>query len=138
MTQEQGSQKWNGVEGLARLVGELERQKGTQIHIWVCNNAEWLREHVAQEVWEVARDVFTDDELRRIVNREIHNALVDLQMREGWWMIVADASGFHDWNGKGHTAHNGIRTYDDIDAAQDASLYGAVCAGIEKAMNIVS
>ena len=112
----------------------------TRIHILVCDNAEWLREHVAGEVWEVARDVFTDDDLRRIVNSEIHNALIALQMREDeeWDLTLTDKSGFHDWNGKGHTAHNGIRTYDDIDADQDAMLFETVSAAIEAAKDWVS
>ena len=53
-------------------------------------------------------------------------------------MIATDASYFHDWNGKGHTAHPGIRTLQDIDAGQDASLFEAVCAAIENAKKLVS
>ena len=113
-------------------------QKTTKLRIHVCNNAEWLREHVAGEVWEAARDGFTDDELRQVVNGAIHDALLDLERREGWELTLDDNSGWHDWNGRGHTAHSGISTHDDLDAGQDARLSKAVCEAIDTAMNMVS
>jgi len=116
----------------------MKQEQVTRLNILVCDNAEWLREHVAGEVWEEARPCFGDSDLRRIVNGAIHDSLLDLEDREGWDLTLTDKSGFHDWNGKGHTAHNGIRTYDDIDASQDARLFEAVCAGIETAKNMVS
>ena len=116
----------------------MKQEQVARLHILICNNAEWLREHVAGEVWEAARDGFTDDELRRIVNGAIHDSLLDLERREGWDLTLSDKIFWHDWNGKGHTAHNGIRTHDDIDADQDAMLFETVSAAIEAAKDWVS
>ena len=119
----------------------MKQGQKTKLHILVCDNAEWLENCVAQEVWEAAEAAggyFTDDELRNLVNSEIHNALLDLEQREGWELTLDDKSGWHDWNGKGHTAHGGIRTYDDIDASQDARLFETVSAAIEAAKDWVS